>query len=126
MTRIMHWTKQVAHLLPVLGLVCVCGLLLPKESRAQGSWQLDKMPPDLETELALSALPPHLRAGATVYLLDPAKAIMLRAGARTALSVLLQERIGNGVSSGRTFLHPLPLMPKEPGNSFRFTVTRRL
>jgi hypothetical protein len=32
---------------------------------------LDKMPPALETEFALSALPPHLRANATVYLLDP-------------------------------------------------------
>ncbi|HVW59670.1 MAG TPA: hypothetical protein VHC48_06540, partial [Puia sp.] len=30
-------------------------------------------PAGLETELALSALPPHLRAAATVYLLDPAK-----------------------------------------------------
>jgi hypothetical protein len=34
---------------------------------------LEKMPVDLETDYALSALPPHLRAGATVYLLDPAK-----------------------------------------------------
>jgi hypothetical protein len=29
------------------------------------------MPADLEKEFALSALPPHLRAAATVYLLDP-------------------------------------------------------
>lgn len=36
-------------------------------------WQLEKMPPDLETDYALSALPPHLRDGATVYLLDPQK-----------------------------------------------------
>jgi hypothetical protein len=34
---------------------------------------LEKMPADLETDYALSALPPHLRAAATVYLLDPAK-----------------------------------------------------
>lgn len=31
------------------------------------------MPADLETDLALSALPPHLRSGASVYLLDPDK-----------------------------------------------------
>jgi hypothetical protein len=37
------------------------------------SWLLDKMPPDLETDFALSALPPRLRDSATVYLLDPAK-----------------------------------------------------
>lgn len=36
-------------------------------------WLLEKMPADLETDYALSALPPHLRDGATVYLLDPQK-----------------------------------------------------
>ena len=36
-------------------------------------WQVDKMPIDLETDFALSALPEHLRDGATVYLLDPQK-----------------------------------------------------
>ena len=41
---------------------------------AQSSdWQLDKMPADLETDFALSALPAHLREQATVYLLDPKK-----------------------------------------------------
>src|ERR1700759_528525 len=35
--------------------------------------KLEKMPPDLERDYALSALPPHLRKAATVYLLDPAK-----------------------------------------------------
>lgn len=33
---------------------------------------LEKMPPALETQYALSALPAHLRPDATVYLLDPA------------------------------------------------------
>lgn len=36
-------------------------------------WKLEKMPADLERDFALSALPPHLRDGATVYLLDPEK-----------------------------------------------------
>ncbi len=31
------------------------------------------MPADLERDFALSALPPHLRDSATVYLLDPDK-----------------------------------------------------
>jgi hypothetical protein len=34
---------------------------------------LEKMPVDLETDYALSSLPPHLRNDATVYLLDPQK-----------------------------------------------------
>jgi hypothetical protein len=36
-------------------------------------WHLEKMPPDLEMQFALSSLPPYLRNDATVYLLDPAK-----------------------------------------------------
>jgi hypothetical protein len=35
--------------------------------------KLEKMPIDLETDFALSSMPPHMRAGATVYLLDPEK-----------------------------------------------------
>ena len=45
--------------------------------QSTAGWQLDKMPPDLETEYALSALPPHLRDSATVYLLDPNKGYYL-------------------------------------------------
>ena len=38
-----------------------------------GDWKLERMPAVLETDFALSALPPHLRDAATVYLLDPNK-----------------------------------------------------
>jgi hypothetical protein len=50
-------------------------IFLSTQNFAQGtaSWQLEKMPVDLETDYALSALPPHLRKEATVYLLDPNK-----------------------------------------------------
>ena len=37
--------------------------------------KLEKWPADLETDFALSSLPPHLRSEATVYLLDPDKGI---------------------------------------------------
>lgn len=55
--------------------ILVWMIVCSSESFAQqtNAWQLDKMPADLETDYALSALPPHLRDGATVYLLDPAK-----------------------------------------------------
>ncbi len=42
-------------------------------AQKQGDWHLEKMPVSLETDFALSALPPQLRPNATVYLLDPAK-----------------------------------------------------
>jgi hypothetical protein len=50
-------------------------LFMTTQNFAQGTadWQLEKMPVDLETDFALSALPPHLRSDATVYLLDPQK-----------------------------------------------------
>lgn len=38
---------------------------------------LDAMPRELEVKLALSALPPHLRSEANVYVLDPAKGYVL-------------------------------------------------
>ena len=57
----------------------LAGVLLPAFATAQHpkGRELDKMPATLETELALQALPSHLRAGATVYLLDPAKGYTL-------------------------------------------------
>ena len=50
-------------------------LFISAQNFAQGTadWRLEKMPVDLETDYALSALPPHLRNDATVYLLDPQK-----------------------------------------------------
>ena len=41
--------------------------------QASHSWKLERMPAALETDFALSCLPPHVRPGATVYLLDPEK-----------------------------------------------------
>src|SRR5215471_3321053 len=58
-----------------ISLVFTCILIWPAPGCSQkpSDWQLDKMPAELESELALSALPAHLRSEATVYLLDPAK-----------------------------------------------------
>ncbi|HLA60087.1 MAG TPA: hypothetical protein VK622_15035 [Puia sp.] len=41
--------------------------------QSSADWKLERMPAALETDFALSCLPAHLRAGATVYLLDPEK-----------------------------------------------------
>lgn len=50
-------------------------LFITAPNFAQGTehGRLEKMPVDLETDYALSALPLHLRRDATVYLLDPLK-----------------------------------------------------
>ncbi len=53
--------------------VLLWALFATAQGFTQGTsdWHLEKMPVDLETDYALSALPPHLRNDATVYLLDP-------------------------------------------------------
>jgi hypothetical protein len=41
--------------------------------QSSANWKLERMPAALETDFALSCLPPYVRTGATVYLLDPEK-----------------------------------------------------
>ncbi|HEX4849723.1 MAG TPA: hypothetical protein VFV08_02900 [Puia sp.] len=55
------------------------------------NWMLEKMPADLETEYALSALPPHLREDATVYLLDPTKGYYLARKGTNGFSAFLNR-----------------------------------
>jgi hypothetical protein len=66
--------QKVFLLLAVL-LIASSGLLLPVRGFSQKTvdTKLEKIPADLERDYALTALPPRLRKGATVYLLDPAK-----------------------------------------------------
>ena len=65
----MKTTKRSANFIMASIIMCA-GVSFGQPSK---DWTLDKMPADLETDFALSALPPHLRDQATVYLLDPTK-----------------------------------------------------
>lgn len=56
-----------------LSLIVILFLVTKSFAQKPGDWQLEKMPVKLETDFALSSLPPYLRAGATVYLIDPDK-----------------------------------------------------
>ncbi|HTI08140.1 MAG TPA: hypothetical protein VL832_06275 [Puia sp.] len=93
MTHSLHQKKHGRDLLAVLALVCFCGLFLPKESLAQTpeGKGLEKMPADLETALALSALPLHLRSAATVYLLDPTKGFYVARKGTNGFSCLISR-----------------------------------
>jgi hypothetical protein len=55
--------------------VAIVGLLLSLTASAADKQvnKIDPLPRDLEIQLALSALPPHLRDNATVYVLNPDK-----------------------------------------------------
>jgi hypothetical protein len=60
-------------------IVVIAGLLFSLTASAEDKQtpkamnKIEPLPQDLEIQLALSALPPHLRADATVYVLNPAK-----------------------------------------------------
>jgi hypothetical protein len=71
-------SRKFFFLLIVLLITSQC-LLLPIEGVSQqlSDTRLEKIPVSLERDYALSALPQHLRKGATVYLLDPAKGYYL-------------------------------------------------
>jgi hypothetical protein len=70
MDTMIKLTKGYRH-----ALLALFTLFISTQSFAQKprDWQLEKMPASLETDFALSSLPPYLRAGATVYLLNPNK-----------------------------------------------------
>jgi hypothetical protein len=52
---------------------------------------IDKMPPQLETQYALSALPPGLRERASVYLLDPSKGYQLFRQGTSGVTCLVER-----------------------------------
>ena len=51
--------------------VIVLFLSIQSFGQTSANWKRERMPAALETDFALSCLPPHIRPGATVYLLDP-------------------------------------------------------
>ncbi len=62
-------TRTLTLTVALLGLAAIPGAA---QMAQPGAPALEPLPRDLEMEVALSALPPHLRDQATVYVLDPA------------------------------------------------------
>jgi hypothetical protein len=67
-----HREVEMRRIQPIM---VIAGLLLSLIAGAESrpASRVDALPRDLEIQLALSALPPHLRDDATVYVLNPAK-----------------------------------------------------
>jgi len=75
--------------------------------------KLEPLPRDLEIELALSALPPHLRDNATVYVLNPDKGFeVARLGTKWVPCLCCSDRRrhvqGDVASKGISRRYPLP------------------
>jgi hypothetical protein len=69
----MKLASRLAVLLLLASMSCPAQTGQTSGSTDTLSPKLEQMPEALEARLALTALPPHLRDGATVYLLDPAR-----------------------------------------------------
>ena len=74
---VMNFARCVAILLALACMSCFAQTGKTDGNPDTSSTKLEKMPQSLEVPLALSALPPHLRAGATTYVLDPAVGYVL-------------------------------------------------
>ena len=86
-------TMKFAARLAILGsLACATCLAQAKnaiESAPVSSTRLEKMPEALENRFALSAIPPHLRPGATTFVLDPAKGYVLSQKGTNGISCIV-------------------------------------
>lgn len=83
-------TKQVTVFLILAALATAVGSSTRAASDSNNA-ALDPLPRDLEVKLALSALPPHLRADATVYILDPKKGYILERQGTNGFSCFVER-----------------------------------
>lgn len=71
--KIFDWRAYVLTVAIVASSILCLSLAAQPGHAADKGDKINPLPRDLEIQLALSALPPHLRDSATVYLLNPAK-----------------------------------------------------
>src|SRR5712672_1239543 len=64
---------KVQTIAVILALIVSVTAAARSQQTAKGANKIEPLPRDLEIQLALSALPPHLRDNATVYVLNPEK-----------------------------------------------------
>src|SRR6266446_10218535 len=73
----MKFAGRVAILGMLVSMSCVAQITKSERSPEISPAKLERMPEALEVRYALSAAPPHLRDGATTYVLDPSKGYLL-------------------------------------------------
>lgn len=77
MRTVMNFARSITILLALGCMSCFAQTGKTDGNPATFSMKLQKMPQPLEVRFALSALPTHLRGGATTYVLDPAVGYVL-------------------------------------------------
>ena len=85
-----------------------CSVVACSMASAQAtSTSIDRMPTDLETRYALSAMPAALREQATVYLLDPTKGYELSRRGTGGLACLVERTVWEWADSRNDIYIPL-------------------
>src|SRR6266851_106142 len=80
--------RKVQTIAVIAGLFFSLTASAQSKQTARGTNKIEPLPRDLEIQLALSALPPHLRDNATVYVLNPDKGFeVARKGANAQMRV---------------------------------------
>ena len=67
------WMRRAQSMAVIVGLLFSLTASAQNQRTPAGMNKIEPLPRDLEIQLALSALPPHLRDSATVYVLNPDK-----------------------------------------------------
>src|SRR5262245_12361733 len=91
--------KKVQKLEVVVGLLFLLAASAQNQRPPRGMNKIEPLPRDLEIQLALSALPPHLRENATVYVLNPDKGFEVARKGTNGLSALV-ARTGDDTFRG--------------------------
>lgn len=79
------------HITSVLPRIAICLVAVAAPPASATEPAIERMPAELETRLALSALPPALRERATVHLLDPAQGYELSRQGTSGVTCLVER-----------------------------------
>src|SRR5947208_16160997 len=92
---IVKFLKHIAILGMLASFTCVAQTIKSDGSPDVSPPKLERMPESLEVRYALSAAPPHLRAGATTYVLDPSSGYLLNHRFTNAVSCIVLRVTGS-------------------------------
>jgi hypothetical protein len=85
----MKFAGRIAIFGMLISMSCVAQTKKSDGSPEVSPAKLERMPQSLEARYALSAVPPHLRNGATTYLLDPSKGYLLNSKGTNGISCIV-------------------------------------
>jgi hypothetical protein len=88
-------------------MISLTGVGIPARPSQAAETTIEQMPANLETQFALSALPPHMRDQATVYLLDPKKGYQLSRQGTSGVTCLVERTAWEQADSRNDIYVPL-------------------